>query len=143
MYLGSEEEFRVTVHRDDVTLEMGTIWLPRVEIVRTDSSAVYWEDTRGRVWGVRFLMEGDTLRFISGCSPLSLSPGVTRLSEGARWVPPIPPAEGPRGTPDIDTVHRDTQVTIVCILEFRICPNIVLVAKFTLKFIEKIIFRGF
>ena len=103
------------MHCDDVTLEMGSIWLPRVEVVRTDSTAVHWEDTRGRVWGVRFLVEGDRLRFMAACSPLSLTPGVTRLSEGTRWVPLIPPADA-RGTPDIDNIPRDTQVTKLCII---------------------------
>ena len=99
------------MHRDDVTLEMGTIWLPRVEVVRTDGTAVYWEDTRGRVWGVRFLMEGDTLRFMAGCSSLNLTPRIARFSEGARWVPPIPDDES-SGTPNIETVPTDKQVYI-------------------------------
>ena len=90
---------------------MGTIWLPRVEVVRTDGTAVYWEDTRGRVWGVRFLMEGDTLRFMAGCSSLNLTPRIARFSEGARWVPPIPDDES-SGTPNIDTVQTDKQVYI-------------------------------
>ncbi|KAI6646730.1 hypothetical protein LOD99_12850 [Oopsacas minuta] len=87
------DKFKVMVHRDSLTMELGIIWLPRVEVIKMDNTGVYWEDMRDRVWGVRFLTEGDTLRFLAGCSPLDFISRDTRSQRNVRWVPPLPTEE--------------------------------------------------
>ena len=85
-----EDGYTVTIHRDDLSCELGAILLPRVKVARADHTSVYWEDTLGAVWGVRFLTEGDTLRFLAGCSPPVLTPNRYHDSANVRWVPPLP-----------------------------------------------------
>lgn len=84
------DRLKVTVHRDSLSMELGVIWVSRVEVVKTDQTGVYWEDMRGRVWGVRFLVEEDTFRFLAACSPLDSAPGSSGLTANVRWVPPLP-----------------------------------------------------
>ena len=108
MIFVGNDRLKVTVHRDNLTMELGVIWLSRVEVVRTDQTGVYWEDMRGRVWGVRFLMETDTLRFLAACS-LDSHLGPEVLAANVRWVPPLPADRTER--PDSENTAEKREVS--------------------------------